>query len=295
MGNNDKLRVLCVYDEPNVLEELALHLRRRYEVVTAASGQAGLELLEKNAATAVVISNMRMSGMDGATFLSRVRAILPDTVRILLTGQSDLSSDIKVNDRQLFRFLRSQCAPQVLLTSVEAAVLQYLLLSSERVLLRETNPASASSSEQLVRRCAQVLKVVSDLDFLEAQGNPLSRAFDTMRGRVGEYDQVLDAYAELRGRSEDIREMRFSKLCVGMVLVEDVVLRSGMPLTARGFEAPRHHGRGPQCRRMRRTRGLPGCRRPPARDAGGSHAFVRPRSLIPSFGSIYHPKCRPPL
>lgn len=78
----DRVRILCVDDEPRLLEGLALPLRRRYEVVTAASGAAALEILQRQTAPAVVRSDMRMPGMDGATFLARARALVPDSVRI---------------------------------------------------------------------------------------------------------------------------------------------------------------------------------------------------------------------
>lgn len=131
-------RVLCVDDEPAVLEGLTLHLRRRYEVATATSGAAALPLLA-DGRTAVVVSDMRMPGMDGATFLAKARAASPDTVRVLLTGQADLGSAINaVNEGQLFRFLTKPCPPPALLAVIEGAVRQYGLVTAERVLLEET-------------------------------------------------------------------------------------------------------------------------------------------------------------
>ena len=94
MSTNGRVRVLCVDDEPNVLEGLSLHLRRRYQVETATSGAAALEILQRGGETAVVMSDMRMPGMDGAAFLARARQTAPDTVRILLTGHADLNSAI---------------------------------------------------------------------------------------------------------------------------------------------------------------------------------------------------------
>src|SRR5262245_17980905 len=109
---SDKPRILCVDDEPNVLEGLALHLRRKYEMSTAANGPDALALLEREGPPEVIISDMRMPGMDGATFLSKARQLYPDTVRMLLTGQSDMASAIKaVNDGQIFRFLTKPCGP----------------------------------------------------------------------------------------------------------------------------------------------------------------------------------------
>lgn len=131
--------VLCVDDEPNVLEGLSLHLRRRYHVLTATTGAAGLETLAKNPTIAVVMSDMRMPGMDGAQFLSNARKAAPDVVRMLLTGQADMKSAIAaVNDGQIFRFLTKPCPPPLLLASFESAVEQHRLITAERVLLEQT-------------------------------------------------------------------------------------------------------------------------------------------------------------
>ena len=80
--DTQRIKVLCVDDEPRVLEGLLLHLRRRYDVQVATSGGAGLEVLRRESTTAVVISDMRMPGMDGAWFLNQSRQVAPDAVRI---------------------------------------------------------------------------------------------------------------------------------------------------------------------------------------------------------------------
>ncbi|MES1157760.1 MAG: HD domain-containing phosphohydrolase [Haliangium ochraceum] len=134
-----RTRILCVDDEPNVLSGLSLNLGRKYDVLTAGGGTAGLEILEKDATVAVIISDMRMPGMDGAAFLSRARVLCPDSVRLLLTGQSDLDSAVSaVNEGQIFRFLTKPCPLPTLLAAVEGAVGQNRLLTSERVLLEQT-------------------------------------------------------------------------------------------------------------------------------------------------------------
>src|SRR4051812_13180616 len=87
-------RVVCVDDEPHVVGGLALHLRRRYDVELATSGQAALELLGRGPEAAVVISDMRMPGMNGAEFLARASAAHPNTTRILLTGYAEIEAAI---------------------------------------------------------------------------------------------------------------------------------------------------------------------------------------------------------
>ncbi|MFT3905584.1 MAG: EAL domain-containing protein [Steroidobacteraceae bacterium] len=116
-------RVLCVDDEPRVLEGLSLHLRRQYEVMTATSGAAALALLEERGGADVIIADMRMPGMDGASFLARVNQAWPDSRRILLTGETDLQAAADaVNEGRLFRFLLKPCPPPIILGAVRAAI-----------------------------------------------------------------------------------------------------------------------------------------------------------------------------
>lgn len=132
-------KVLCVDDEPQVLEGLALHLRRRYEVVTAKSGAKGLQVLEQSGPFTIVLSDMRMPGMDGAAFLAEVRKDAPDTIRMLLTGHADLQAAIAaVNEGQIFRFLTKPCPSEQLLKAFDAATEQHRLITAERVLLEQT-------------------------------------------------------------------------------------------------------------------------------------------------------------
>jgi response regulator RpfG family c-di-GMP phosphodiesterase len=139
MPTPEKTKILCVDDEPQVLEGMALHLGRTYQMVTATNGRSGLEALAKQGPFAAVLSDMRMPIMDGAAFLGQVRKLAPDTVRMLLTGHADLQAAIAaVNEGQLFRFLTKPCPPFQLVASFRAAVEQYELIISERVLLEQT-------------------------------------------------------------------------------------------------------------------------------------------------------------
>jgi CheY-like chemotaxis protein len=131
--------ILCVDDEPLVLEGLALTLRRRYAVTTATSGAQGLACLAAQPATAVVLSDMRMPGMDGVAFLRQARQQAPDAVRLLLTGQADLEASIAaINEGQVFRFLSKPCPPPAMLAAVDAAAEQHRLVTAEKVLLEQT-------------------------------------------------------------------------------------------------------------------------------------------------------------
>jgi signal transduction histidine kinase len=130
-------RVLCVDDEPRVLAGLRLHLRREYEVEVAEGGEQALEIINQRGPFAVVISDMRMPYMNGAAFFAQARVLAPDTVRILLTGYSDIDDAIAaINQGQIFRFLTKPCRPAVLRHAVEDAVAQYRMITADHELVR---------------------------------------------------------------------------------------------------------------------------------------------------------------
>ncbi len=138
-----KPKVLLVDDEPMLLEGLNLHLRAKYNVSLAYSGPEALEILDREGTFAVVMSDMRMPGMSGAELLQRVRRKSPGTVRLLLTGYTDLAGlESAVNQGGIFRFLTKPCSPDNLHAAVEAAVEQYRTLRAERTLLEETLASS---------------------------------------------------------------------------------------------------------------------------------------------------------
>jgi FixJ family two-component response regulator len=172
MNGADLPRVLCVDDEVKVLQGLSRTLHRRYSLLTAVGPEAGLEEIASSGPFAVVVSDMRMPGMDGAAFLGCVRERAPDTVRILLTGHTDISAAIEaVNRGSVFRFLTKPCPPEVLTGALDEAVQQYRLVTTEKDLLERTlkgaikvlteilslaNPAAFSRAERLKAYVSQM-------------------------------------------------------------------------------------------------------------------------------------------
>jgi len=141
-------------------------------VITATRGEEGLGILETAGPFDVVLSDMRMPGMDGATFLTRVRQGFPDAVRMLLTGYSDLQAAVlAVNEGQVFRFLTKPCPPEQLIAAVRAAIEQHQLVTAERDLLERTLKGSikalidvlALASPRAFGRATRVRKHAVDL------------------------------------------------------------------------------------------------------------------------------------
>jgi len=132
-------RILCVDDDPDVLEGLELTLCRDFAVTLATGAEAALRLIATAADFEVVVSDMRMPGMDGATFLAAVRAQSPDTVRLLLTGYAELDTAIAaVNHGGIARYLTKPCPPERLRQALQDAVRVHRATQVERLLLEQT-------------------------------------------------------------------------------------------------------------------------------------------------------------
>ena len=100
-----KAKLLFVDDEERILNALRSVFRSQYNVFTASSGPEAMEFM-KRFNPHVVISDQRMPEMTGVEFLRQVKDIAPHTVRILLTGYSDLASIVgSINDGEVFRFV----------------------------------------------------------------------------------------------------------------------------------------------------------------------------------------------
>jgi DNA-binding NtrC family response regulator len=119
---SELIRVLCVDDEPEILAGIRRNLRRRFTVFVANSGTEGLEALATIGELDVVVSDMRMPGMNGAQFLTQVAKRMPDVGRILLTGAANVNDVIQaVNAGGIERYLSKPCSPPMLAAAIEAA------------------------------------------------------------------------------------------------------------------------------------------------------------------------------
>ena len=148
-------RILCVDDDPNILEGYKRRLRKEFELDTAVGPEEGFRMITEQGPFAVVVSDLQMPGMNGVEFLSKVRAYEPDTVRMLLTGNAELHAAIDaINQGQIFRFLTKPCTPEALMSALTAGLAQHRLITAERELLEQTLSGS-------VRVLCEVLALVN--------------------------------------------------------------------------------------------------------------------------------------
>jgi response regulator RpfG family c-di-GMP phosphodiesterase len=138
-ARNNNPRILLVDDDPLALEGLSRSVYREFKADLAEGPEAGLEKVKNDGPYIVVISDMRMPVMDGAEFLSRVRTLAPDSIRVMLTGYADTEAAMRaVNEGRIFRFLNKPVTREDLTLTLRACVVQYDLMLREKELLEKT-------------------------------------------------------------------------------------------------------------------------------------------------------------
>jgi eukaryotic-like serine/threonine-protein kinase len=116
-----KPKILLLDDEERILKSLNAIFRFRYHVLTATEGNIALEILEREQPH-LVISDQRMPKMSGVEFLRQAKVLSPNSVRLLLTGYSDLASIIgSINDGEIYRFICKPWSNQDIQTIVAEA------------------------------------------------------------------------------------------------------------------------------------------------------------------------------
>jgi response regulator RpfG family c-di-GMP phosphodiesterase len=194
MAELKRPRILLVDDEALVLEALQRQLRKHFEVTVATEPLEAMELVVSGGPYAVVVSDLRMPGMDGVALLSGIRKLSPDTVRVLLTGYADVEAAIAaVNEGNIFRFLSKPCPTGTLLRALEASVEQHRLIIAERVLLEQTLRGSLKTLTDILAlvnpvafgRAIRARKLISELAILERVSDPWQAEIAAMLAQIG--------------------------------------------------------------------------------------------------------------
>jgi response regulator RpfG family c-di-GMP phosphodiesterase len=194
MAELNRPRILLVDDEPLVLAALQRQLRTHFEVNVATESWEAMRLVASEGPYAVVISDLRMPGMDGVALLHGIRNLSPDTVRILLTGYADVEAAIAaVNEGNIFRFLTKPCPTGTLLRALEASVEQHRLIMAERVLLEQTLRGSLKTLTDILAlvnpvafgRAIRTRRMISGLAALERVSDPWQAEIAAMLAQIG--------------------------------------------------------------------------------------------------------------
>ena len=156
-------KILFVDDDRHLLTSWERSLGRHFELETADSGEGALARLPQRGPYAVVVADRQMPGMDGIQLLSAFRQRNPDTVRMMLTGNADLETTIRVvNEGNIFRFLTKPCPQDLLSTALRDALAQHQLINAEKELLNKTLGGS-------IKLLTDILSAVDPQSFGRAQ------------------------------------------------------------------------------------------------------------------------------
>ncbi|MBN1818332.1 MAG: PAS domain-containing protein [Sedimentisphaerales bacterium] len=133
-GPEPAIRILCLDDENNVRNSFVRQFRNGYDVTTASDAEQALDCIRQSDPFSVIITDLRMPGMDGLAFLQAARLLTPDSVFIMLTGHAETQVAVKaVNEGRLFRFLTKPCPLEMMRQTLEEAVAQYDRIASSSV------------------------------------------------------------------------------------------------------------------------------------------------------------------
>jgi sigma-B regulation protein RsbU (phosphoserine phosphatase) len=143
-----KARILLVDDDPMLLAGLKRQLRREFQVVTASGAQEALAAMSDQGPFSVVVSDFRMPGMNGIELLSRVKDLNPDTVRMMLTGSTDLSTAVQaVNEGNIFQFHLKPCPSGTLARAIHEGIEKYSHKAQRTSHLKAFRKSIAQASE----------------------------------------------------------------------------------------------------------------------------------------------------
>ncbi|MBN3896071.1 MAG: response regulator [Nostoc sp. NOS(2021)] len=180
-----KLKILVVDDEPDNLDLLYRTFRRDFNVLKADSGVNALQVLAAEGEVAVIISDQRMPEMKGTEFLSKTVPQFPDTVRIILTGFTDIEDLVEaINAGQVYKYITKPWDPGELKAVVQRAAETYDLLKQRTEELRRAHAQMA-----LLSVLVQLTQAASSLEETLA---PIARAVSQTFGAEGCILQLTD-------------------------------------------------------------------------------------------------------
>jgi putative two-component system response regulator len=220
----EKFRVLCVDDEPDIVGTLRRAFRKDYDVVTATSGLEGINLI-KTQPFDLIISDQRMPEVTGDMVLKCAMETQPEAIRILLTGYADMVSLVKcVNDAGIYKYISKPWEPEMLRLTVIRA-LESLALKKKITLF----------AAELKKGYIDVVTMLS----VACEGRDEDTGFHVLR--VQHYTEQL---ALAMGVSaEDAEHMGLMSILhdIGKLYIPDIILKKPAKLDDTEWELMQRH------------------------------------------------------
>lgn len=189
------LRLLLLDDEQDILNALKRLLRKDYDITTFTEGGEALKYIAENSID-IIMSDMRMPAMDGAEFLAKARELQPESVRLLLTGFSDMDSTIKaINEGGVYTYIGKPWDNQELKMVLANASEKFLLKAeTERLnaVVTEKNKQLTLFNKQLEE------KVLHRTEALLASKKKLKGTLNTQKDLLYDVLDMMSATIEYR-------------------------------------------------------------------------------------------------
>lgn len=200
MNLQHKHRLLLVDDEVNVIQTLkrVLH-KENYDIHTASSGKEGLRILsESNTPFSLIISDQQMPHMKGTEFLEQAKQIFPDTIRVLLTGYSDMDALIDaVNKGKIHKYVQKPWIPDDMVFQIRQLLVQYEIILKNKQLQALTEKQNAELKELNRRLDEKVQKRTLELRISN----------EKLRKEIIEYNLANEARLQLSTAIEQADEI----------------------------------------------------------------------------------------
>ena len=221
--SSHKAVILCVDDEKGILETLERqihrHLGKDFDLELAESGEEGLEILHElngdGREMAVIISDQIMPGMKGDEFLIAAQGFLPETLKILLTGQASLEAVRNaINGARLYRYVAKPWEPEDLMLTLEEAARSFLQraklieYNQHNRLLKTLNQASQEISremnpqnlvEKVIKNSIQNTGAEKVIVLMEERGRPMIKGIFSANE-----DEHLRLQNELKSKADEL-------------------------------------------------------------------------------------------
>lgn len=210
-------RILFVDDEPKILEGLQRTLRTQrheWEVAFASGGDAALTMLAA-APFDVVVSDMRMPGMDGAALLETVRQQYPSILRIILSGYTEMEASLRAVP-VAHQFLLKPCDPDTLRDAIERATSLVAVLNSK---MMASLVGSMQELPSLPRTYMELRKALADPE------TPIDRVVRIVEKDVGISAKILQLVnSAFFGLTRDISDIKMAVSYLGINILQNLVV-----------------------------------------------------------------------
>lgn len=209
-GDGSKLKLMVVDDEPDNLDLLYRTFRRDFQVYKADSALSALEVLDEQGEMAVIISDQRMPEMNGTEFLGKTVERFPDTIRILLTGYTDVEDLVEaINSGQVFKYITKPWNPEELKLVINQASETYKYYKQRSVALRR-----ALRKESLFNEVMSVIR--GSLDYSSMVQTIVQTVGQTFEAnycmlRPVEADRLLPSTFPYQAQTDDASSFSFDE------------------------------------------------------------------------------------